>query len=129
MAEFRGDEGLASYLYEQQVEFAAAEERGRRAGRVVVRGTDLQFGPTRMGHMACVVDPRIGFNVKVMSTVVAEIPPGGRSGAHRHLYEEVNYILAGEGYSIVEDRRYDWKAGDALCIPPFGWHQYFNTGR
>jgi mannose-6-phosphate isomerase-like protein (cupin superfamily) len=128
VSEFRGDQGLSAYLYEQQVEFAAAEEKRRRAGRVVVRGGDLNFGPTRMGNLAYVIDSRLGFNTKVMSTVVAEIPPGKRSGAHRHLYEEVNYIMSGEGYSIVDDRRYDWKAGDALSIPVFAWHQYFNTG-
>jgi gentisate 1,2-dioxygenase len=128
VSEFRGDQGLAAHLYEQQVDFAAAEEKRRRAGRVVVKGSELSFGRTRMGNLAYVVDPRIGFNNKVLSTLVAEIPPGGRSGAHRHLYEEVNYILSGEGYSIVEDKRYDWKAGDALCIPVFGWHQHFNTG-
>lgn len=128
VAQFRGDQGMASYLYEQQVEFAAAEEKRRRAGRLLVKGSDLEFGSTRMGDMAYVIDPRLGFNVKVMATVVAQIPPGKRSGAHRHLYEEVNYILSGEGYSIVDDKRYDWKAGDALCIPVFAWHQYFNTG-
>jgi gentisate 1,2-dioxygenase len=63
-----------------------------------------------------------------MSTLVAEVPPGHHSGAHRHLYEEVNYVIAGQGYSIVEDRRYDWQAGDALNIPVFSWHQHFNTG-
>jgi gentisate 1,2-dioxygenase len=125
---FHGDQGLASYLYEQQVEFAVAEEKRRRVGRVVVRGDELQFGQTRMGNLAYIIDSRLGFNTKVMSTLVAEIPPGKRSGAHRHLYEEVNYILSGEGYSIIEDKRFDWKAGDALCIPVFAWHQYFNTG-
>lgn len=128
VAEFRGDQGLSAHMYEQQVEFAAAEEKRRRAGRVVVKASELNFGWTRMGKLAYVVDPRLGFNSKVVSTLVAEIPPGGRSGAHRHLYEEANYILAGEGYSIIEDKRYDWKAGDALCIPMFGWHQHFNNG-
>ena len=40
----------------------------------------------------------------------------------------MNYILAGEGYSIIDDHVYEWKAGDALCIPIFAWHQHFNTG-
>src|SRR5262249_26739504 len=56
VSEFRGDQGLSSYLYEQQVDFAVAEEKRRRAGRVVVRGEDLQFGPTRMGSLAYVID-------------------------------------------------------------------------
>lgn len=128
VAEYRGDQGLAAYLYEQQVEFAAAEEKRRRAGRVVVKASELKFGRTRMGNLAYVVDPRIGFNAKVISTLVAEIPPGGRSGAHRHLYEEVNYILSGQGHSVIEDQSYKWKAGDAFSIPVFGWHQHFNTG-
>ncbi len=128
VSEFRGDQGLAAYLYEQQVDFAVAEEKRRRLGRVVVRGSDLEFGQTRMGSLAYIIDSRLGFNTKVMSTVLAEIPSGKRSGAHRHLYEEVNYVLSGEGYSIIDDRRFDWKAGDALSIPVFAWHQYFNTG-
>ena len=52
----------------------------------------------------------------------------GKSGAHRHLYEEIEYVLSGKGYSIIEDQRYDWKKGDAFSIPMFGWHQHFNTG-
>lgn len=124
----RGDLGLEGLLYEQEVAFANDEEKRRRAGRVLIKGSDLHFGQTRMGRVAYIVDPRLGFNTKVMSTLLAEVPAGRHSGAHRHLYEEVNYVLAGEGYSIVEDRRYDWRAGDALNIPVFSWHQHFNTG-
>lgn len=75
------------------------------------------------------VDPRLGFNVKLLNTLLAEIPPEKHSGAHRHIYEEVNYILAGNGYSIIEDQRYEWKRGDALVIPVFAWHQHFNAGK
>lgn len=123
-----GDQSAAA-LYEGQLLFAAEEERRRREGRVLVKGTDLSFEPTPMGRLAYVVDSRLGFHVKTISTLVAEIPPGRHSGAHRHIYEEINYILSGQGYSIIEDQRYDWKAGDALCIPVFGWHQHFNTGK
>lgn len=119
----------AAQLYYEQLTFAREEERRRRAGRVLVKGGDLIFEPTPMGRVAYVVDPRLGFNVKLLNTLLAEISPGKHSGAHRHIYEEVNYILAGEGYSIIEDRRYEWKRGDALVIPVFGWHQHFNTGR
>jgi gentisate 1,2-dioxygenase len=117
-----------SRLYEEQLYFAAEEENRRRAGKVLVKGKDIRFEKSRMGRIAYLIDPRIGFHVKQIATLMAEIPPGGRSGAHRHLYEEINYILSGTGYSIIEDRRYEWKAGDALSIPMFGWHQHFNTG-
>lgn len=123
-----GDGGLASKLYEEQLYFAFNEEKRRRAGKVLVKGKDIKFEETRMGRVAYIVDPRIGFHVKQVATLMAEIPPGGKSGAHRHLYEEIEYVLSGKGYSIIEDQRYEWKAGDAFSIPMFGWHQHFNTG-
>jgi gentisate 1,2-dioxygenase len=128
VAAFRGDLDRIGRLYEEQVSFAVDEEARRRRTRVVIKGSELEWGNTRMGRLAYVVDPRLGFNVKVMSTVVAEIQPGHHSGAHRHLYEEINYIMAGEGYSVIDDKTYHWKAGDSLCIPVFSWHQHFNTG-
>jgi gentisate 1,2-dioxygenase len=124
----RSGRPTASQLYYEQLIYAREEELRRREGRVLVKGSDLIFEPTAMGRIAYVVDPRLGFNVKLLSTLVAEIPPGKHSGAHRHIYEEVNYILAGSGYSIIEDHKYQWKKGDTLVIPIFGWHQHFNTG-
>lgn len=123
-----GEPPTPAELYYEQLEYAREEEKRRRASRVVSRWKDLIWGPTPMGRVAYVVDPRIGFHVKLLSTTVAEVPPGKRSGAHRHIYEETNYILAGDGYAIIEDQRYDFKKGDVLVIPVFSWHQYFNTG-
>ena len=47
---------------------------------------------------------------------------------HYYSTDEMENRLAGEGYSIIEDQRYDWKKGDTLVIPVFAWHQHFNTG-
>jgi len=123
------DNSTAAKLYFDQLQFAENEEEERRKGKVLVKSKDLKFEKTPMGWVAPVVDPKLGFHVKVMSTLVAEISPGKRSGAHRHHYEEVNHILSGEGYSIIEDKRYEWKKGDSLAIPVFSWHQHFNTGK
>jgi len=116
-------------LYYEQLAYAEEEEKRRRAGKVLAQGRDLRFGPTPMGRVAYAVDPRLGFHVKLLSTLIAEIPAGRRSGAHRHIYEETNYVLSGEGYSIIEDQRYEWKRGDTLVLPVFAWHQHFNTGK
>ena len=115
-------------LYIEQVKFSEREERQRRKGKVLVKGKDLAFEESPMGRIALAVDPKRGFRVSTLASLIAEILPGQRSGAHRHMHEEINYVLTGEGYSIVEDRRYDWKAGDALSIPVFAWHQHFNPG-
>ncbi len=123
------DNSTAAKIYFDQLEFAEKEEEERRKGKVLVKSKDLKFEKTTMGWVATVVDPKTGFHVKLMSTLVAEIEPGKKSGAHRHHYEEINHILSGEGYSIIEDKRYEWKKGDTLAIPVFSWHQHFNAGR
>src|SRR5262245_40813848 len=122
-------EPTSAEIYFDQLNFAQEEEKRRRAGKVLVKAKDLKFQPTPMGRVAYGVDAKLGFHVKVLGTLFAEIPPGKRSGAHRHIYEETDHIIAGEGYSIIEDQKYEWKKGDTLVIPVFAWHQHFNTGR
>jgi gentisate 1,2-dioxygenase len=72
------------------------------------------------------------------------IPPGSRSGKHRHLAEECLYVVEGRGYDQHQDcdveitdtyawkpqaeiKRYEWEAGDVIYIPPCTIHQHFNT--
>jgi gentisate 1,2-dioxygenase len=127
-AQGRGNGPSAAELYYGQLAFAEEEEKRRRASKVVARAKELQWGATPMGRQAYAVDRQLGFYVKQISSLFAEVPPGKHSGAHRHLYEETDYVLSGQGYLIVEDQRYDFKQGDTLVIPVFSWHQYFNTG-
>ena len=124
----RPAQNVTDGLYEEHLLFASREEKKRKTGQVLKKGRDIQFEKTDMGRLAYVIDPKTGFFMRVLGTLVAEITPGKSSGAHQHMYEEVNYILSGQGYSIIEDKRYDWGKGDVLCIPIFSWHQHFNTG-
>jgi gentisate 1,2-dioxygenase len=39
---------------------------------------------------------------------------------HRHTGAAVNYYFAGSGYSVVEGKKYPWKAGDLMLSAP-GW--------
>jgi gentisate 1,2-dioxygenase len=118
----------AAEMYAEQVAFAMHEEQLRRNSKVLVKQKDLVFEPTAMGKLAYVVDPRIGFHSKALGVVMAEIPPGKRSGAHRHLYDEIDLVVGGKGKVIVEDKEFDFDTLDVLSIPVFQWHQYFNTG-
>jgi gentisate 1,2-dioxygenase len=118
----------AADLYAQEVAFAMHEEQLRRKSKVLVKQSELVFEPTAMGSVAYVVDPRIGFQSKALGVVMAEIPPGKRSGAHRHFYDEIDLVVGGRGKIIVADKEYEFDTLDVLSIPVFQWHQYFNTG-
>ena len=64
---------------------------------------------------------------------LVEIPPGEKLAPHRHLAEEVIYIVAGAGYTTMwtrsgeEPQRYEWAAGDLISPSLNAWHQHFNT--
>ena len=86
-------------------------------------------------------EPRLGVStarlgegrLHQMDATLVEIPPGGKQEPHRHLSEEVIYIVSGQGYTTMwkqqgeEPQRYEWKAGDYLSPSLNVWHQHVNT--
>jgi gentisate 1,2-dioxygenase len=47
-------------------------------------------------------------------------PPGIVDKPHRHVSSAINYYFSGSGYSRVEGKRYEWRAGDLMVSAP-GW--------
>lgn len=70
---------------------------------------------------------QLGYATMGSNVLKAEIPVGWHTGRHRH-GEESMHILSGEGFSIIEGRRYDWHKGSTIQIPFWAEHQHFNTG-
>lgn len=64
-----------------------------------------------------------------ISASVGELDPGAQTSNHRHAYESLVYVLEGEGWTILEGRRVDWRAGDAFYVPPWNWHRHFAGAR
>jgi quercetin dioxygenase-like cupin family protein len=64
---------------------------------------------------------------RVLSMTIGGLEPGQVTSKHRHTYETILYVLEGEGFTMVEDRKIEWKAGDAVYIPVWAWHQHTNT--
>jgi quercetin dioxygenase-like cupin family protein len=69
---------------------------------------------------------------RILSAHLAELAPGTNSVRHRHTTEAYLYIVAGEGYSIINydgqpEQRVDWSVGTLLSPPVWAWHQHFNT--
>jgi len=63
---------------------------------------------------------------KTISMTIGGLEPGQTASKHRHTYETILYVLEGEGFTMVEDQRVEWKAGDAVYIPVWAWHQHTN---
>jgi quercetin dioxygenase-like cupin family protein len=69
---------------------------------------------------------------------------GKRSGKHRHMWEELAFVVEGEGYDLhwdmmfdcqekfiwewdAEPKKFEWKQGDYIYVPPYTNHQSFAT--
>ncbi len=89
--------------------------------------------PGQPGHRArstILMQPENDFRAReVEITNILHDLPGGHSGKHSHM-EALLYVLEGEGYSIINGERLDWKQGTFLHITgPQTVHQHWNTGK
>lgn len=112
-------------------DWLAASERAEarlRASPVVARARDLAWVETPQdARAAMLIGPAAGFATMGSSLIVAEIPPGWRTGRHVH-GEEAIHFTSGTGFSVIGDARYDWKPGTTIHIPYRAEHQHVNTG-
>lgn len=65
------------------------------------------------------------------NVVVVELAPGGGTEPQRHLYEEVVYVLAGHGSTVVEDaagheHSFEWGPRSLFGLPLNGRYRHFN---
>lgn len=90
--------------------------------KAVTKGQlDDEFSTDRK-HPVHVVD----LPSRAISMSVGGLEKGQCTRRHRHTYETIIYVLKGYGHSIVEGKRVDWEAGDAILVPRWAWHQHFN---
>lgn len=82
---------------------------------------DSQFSSERK-HPVFVVD----LPTRNISMTIGGLEPSQSTNNHRHTYETVIYILEGDGFSVIEGRRVNWKAGDAIYVPQWAWHRHEN---
>lgn len=103
-------------------------EAERKASRRNIHDEELDWVETVQDHRAALlVSPETGFRTWGTTSMIAEIPPGHHSGAHKH-GEEAIFILSGSGFSVIDNVRYDWHEHSAVLVPFGSVHQHFNTG-
>ena len=118
------------------------EDYKKRKG--VIKAEEMPWENTPQGRIKHVVNEKMNTRETALDMYIQFLPPGGRSGKHRHMAEEVLYVLEGKGYDQHWDfkfdcvdkyswewekkpKKFEWEEGDYVYIPPYTTHQHFNA--
>jgi gentisate 1,2-dioxygenase len=68
-----------------------------------------------------------GTVLPTLSCCVQMLRPGIHTQAHRHSSTAVYYVVEGSGFTVINSKRFSWKKGDFLALPPWAWHEHANA--
>ena len=80
------------------------------------------------GYMVEYINPVTGGSLmRQMSASMQLLPVGFESKAHQHSSSVIYHVYQGEGYSVIDGKRFDWKKGDTFAVPVWCVHEHVNT--
>jgi quercetin dioxygenase-like cupin family protein len=141
----RSKQGKARAKYYQEALQESAELRKtykKRKG--TIKASEMPWENSPQGLLKHVVNEKMNTRECALDIYQQFLPPGSRSGKHRHIAEELFFVLEGKGYDLhwdvkfdctdqyewdweKEPKRFDWEEGDFVYIPPYTMHQHFNA--
>jgi quercetin dioxygenase-like cupin family protein len=136
--------GLNERHYQRLLDDAAAAPVRNARRRKIITPAEMPWEMSRQGILKHLINEQMNTRMETVDAYMQIIPPGSRSGRHRHLAEECLYVLEGEGYDLHQDcdveitndfhwkpqdkvQRFEWEAGDVIYVPPNTIHQHFNA--
>jgi quercetin dioxygenase-like cupin family protein len=135
---------LQQKLYQDLLDDAEGRPARNAKRKKIVRPDDMPWEMARQGLLKHLLNEQMNTRMETVDAYMQVIPPGSRSGKHRHLAEECLYVLEGRGYDLHQDcdveitdtyhwkpqaevKRFEWESGDVIYIPPCTIHQHFNA--
>ena len=131
-------------LYQQMLDDAETAPARNAKRKKIIQPADMPWEMARQGLLKHLINEQMNTRMETVDAYMQIIPPGSRSGKHRHLAEECLYVLEGKGYDLHQDcdveitddyhwtpqddiKRFEWEAGDVIYVPPNTIHQHFNA--
>ena len=117
--------------YDIQMERRAADvEEWNRNRKVMAfaRNLRMSYTPLRNVSYGTLIGVDGQVPSRVINTRIIEIAPGQRTSTHHHIHTAELFVLEGEGYTVVNNRRVTWSKWDAFYLPTNAWHYTVNTG-
>ncbi|WP_067935000.1 cupin domain-containing protein [Alicyclobacillus kakegawensis] len=135
---------LTLRFYQDTLDDAAERPQRDQMRKKIIHPWEMPWELAPQGILKHMINEQMNTRMETVDAYMQVIPPGSRSGKHRHLAEECLYVLEGRGYDLHQDcdveitdtyhwksqdevKRFEWKAGDVIYIPPNTIHQHFNS--
>jgi hypothetical protein len=93
--------------------------------RKVVHPDEMPWEMSRQGLLKHLLNAGMNTRMETVDAYMQIIPPGSRSGKHRHLAEECLYVVEGHGYDLHQDC--DVEITDT-CVEAAGRDQALRVG-
>jgi gentisate 1,2-dioxygenase len=61
-----------------------------------------------------------------MGCRIQMLRPNERTKAHRHTGSAVYHVVKGQGETIIDGRKFSWREGDIIALPPWSVHEHVN---
>lgn len=103
---------------------------GYRPGRSVIKRREIRLKPSSIKslYIGRIIAPENGFFSATTAVDLYHVAPGQHTARCRQ-DDLLLHVLAGEGYSIIEGKKYEWERGDTIHIKPGYWHEHWNTSQ
>jgi gentisate 1,2-dioxygenase len=135
---------LESDFYKKALERSKKFREEYQKKKRSISPEEMPWENSPQGKIKHVVNEEIDTVECCLDMYIQEIPPGSHSGKHRHMAEEVFFVLEGKGYDLhwdayfeldekynwdweKEPKKYEWEESDFVYIPPYTTHQHFNA--
>ena len=130
-------------LYQGLLDDAITRPSRMALRKKIVRPDEMPWEMSRQGLLKHLLNEQMNTRMETADAYMQVLPPGSRSGKHRHLAEECLYVVEGHGYDLHQDcdveitdtyawkpqeeiKRFEWESGDVIYVPPCTIHQHFN---
>ncbi len=131
-------------LYQQLLDDAETAPERNAGRKKIIRPHEMPWEMSRQGLLKHLINEGMNTRMETVDAYMQIVPPGSKSGKHRHLAEECLYVLEGRGYDLHQDcdveitddyhwkpqdeiKRFEYEAGDVIYVPPNTIHQHFNA--
>ena len=135
---------LKTDFYQRSLKNSAEFRQRYAQQKTIVKAAEMPWEDSPQGLIKHLVNEEMDTKEYCLDIYQQFLKQGEHSGKHRHLTEEILYILEGKGYDLHWDVKFDcadayiwdwesepqkfsWQEGDFVYIPPYAIHQHSNS--